>query len=391
MTLSTSSPDTKINVMLVDDSSIVRSFITNALKTENDINIISSVSNGEMAINSAKRNQPDIVLLDIEMPVMDGITALPEILKAAPKTKVIMCSTLTTRNAEITMKAFELGATECLAKPSNSAEIHGFDDFKSKLVNLVRSLGQRTKFSAGLQVNKPRDSSAPPANPATAQTPAAATPKPSSATQKAPATAETFTLRNNPTDYKGKPAILAIGSSTGGPQALFKMVRELKGIDIPIILTQHMPATFTKILADHITKQTGVTAVEAEQGMPLECGRIHIAPGGFHMVLEGTTEAPTLALTETPPENFCRPSVDPMIRSAIDLYGNKVLGVILTGMGQDGLPSCQSLVAAGGRVIAQDEDTSVVWGMPGAVATHNICSAVLPLEDIGPWIRKATG
>jgi len=201
---------------------------------------------------------------------------------------------------------------------------------------------------------------------------------------------KTIKLRNPQEGFSGKPDLLAIGSSTGGPNALFKLLTTLRGIDIPVVITQHMPPTFTKILADHIKQQTGLAAVEAEDGMPLVAGRIHVAPGGYHMLIDRKGATPVIKIDDGPMENFCRPAVDPMLRSAAKVFGNKIMTVILTGMGQDGMLGARDIVAAGGRVIAQDEATSVVWGMPGAVAIDGTCTTVLALDDIGPWLRKSS-
>ncbi|NBC96167.1 MAG: chemotaxis response regulator protein-glutamate methylesterase, partial [Deinococcus-Thermus bacterium] len=178
-------------------------------------------------------------------------------------------------------------------------------------------------------------------------------------------------------------------SSTGGPQALFDVVGHLAGVGLPILITQHMPATFTTILAEHLSRQCKVAASEAVDGEDLVAGRVYIAPGDWHMTVQrGTGGGPAIKLKQTPPENFCRPAVDPMLRSLVDLYGRDVLAIILTGMGHDGLAGCRQVVEAGGAVIAQDEASSVVWGMPGAVATAGLASAVLPVGEIGPSIRK---
>jgi two-component system chemotaxis response regulator CheB len=185
------------------------------------------------------------------------------------------------------------------------------------------------------------------------------------------------------------PDIIAIGSSTGGPQALFEVLSHLKGgIRQPILITQHMPATFTTILAEHITRQCGIPCSEAKDGEALVGGRIYLAPGDFHMVLATKGTGTVLSVNKEPPENFCRPAVDPMMRSIAKIFGKRALAIILTGMGQDGMRGCTELVAAGGLTIAQDEASSVVWGMPGAVATAGLCSAVMPLREIGPFIRK---
>ena len=186
------------------------------------------------------------------------------------------------------------------------------------------------------------------------------------------------------------PNVIAIGSSTGGPQALNKVFESLKGLPIrqPIFVTQHMPATFTALLAQHLGRASGRKCVEATDGMAVDAGTIYVASGGSHMTVAGEGGTPVVRLLQTPPENFCRPSVDPMLRSLIACYGPRILFVMLTGMGADGLNSAKDLVNAGGSVIAQDAETSVVWGMPGAVAQAGLCSAVLPLGEIGPFIQK---
>lgn len=352
-------PDLPIRVMLVDDSAIIRSLIARILEPHSDIKIVGSFSNGDQAVKAAATLKPDIVILDVEMPVMDGLTALPGILQASPGSRVVMCSTLTVRNAEITLRALSLGATECIGKPTSIGEIQGGQSFRENLLRIIRMLGTIPKSVA----------------------------------DSAPHPAPKISISTNQTDaafiYRGRPSLVAIGCSTGGPQALLKVLPALKNIPVPVIITQHMPATFTAILAQHLTKTTSLTVIEGQEEMPLEPGKAYIAPGGYHMTLAKSGFDKTfIALNTSPPVNFCRPSVDPMLDSATNIYGNRTLGVILTGMGHDGLDSCRRLVDAGGRVVAQDEATSVVWGMPGAVASENLCTAVLPLGEIGPWIAS---
>ena len=185
------------------------------------------------------------------------------------------------------------------------------------------------------------------------------------------------------------PDVIAVGSSTGGPQALFKLFGGLGGqVRQSILITQHMPATFTSLLASHISRASSMPCNEAEDGEAILPGRIYLAPGDYHMIAESGDSGKIVRLTKSEPENYCRPSADPMLRSLAALYGRRLLVIILTGMGSDGRKGAEAAVAAGGSVIAQDEDTSVVWGMPGAVATAGLCSAVLPLTDIAPYVRK---
>lgn len=374
---SSTSTQPPIRVMLVDDSAVIRGLITRVLEEDPQIKVVHSVGNGQLAVDSVAKINPDVLILDIEMPVMDGITALPLLIKQVPGLKVLMCSTLSLRNAEVTLKALQMGATDTIAKPTSAGNIvSSSDEFKSNLINLVKQIGrsQVRRFTGSPQA--PATGTAP----ATADAPAR---RPSNIV-----ISSDFKLRDIKTAYQGKPAIVAIGSSTGGPQALFDVLKGCTGLDVPIVITQHMPATFTAMLATHINQNTGIPAAEGKEGEVLQPGHIYVAPGGFHMEIVKEANGPTIRLNTNPPENFCRPSVDPMMRSVINVYGNKVLGVILTGMGYDGLASGKLLVEAGGRLFAQDEATSVVWGMPGAVASAGICHSVLPLPEIGPMIKR---
>jgi len=356
----------EIHVMLVDDSAVIRGGLTRILESKPHIKIVKSVADGQAALDALETATPHVVILDIEMPVMDGLTALPKIIEASPDTKVVMFSSLTEKGATATLKAFELGAVECVAKPSSSSDVGEGSAFQRQLVTLIEGL---------VPVDKRHDGDA--SQPASTPAPAA------------PDSSDSITLHKNPGAYLGKPKILAIGSSTGGPQALFEVLKHCNGFDIPIVITQHMPATFTRILAEHIQQQTGIEAHEGAEGMVVEAGKAYVAPGGLHMIFEEVDGQIKIKLDDGPQVNYCKPAVDPMFDSIINIHGQQVLGAILTGMGADGLGGGQTLVKANGRLIAQDEATSVVWGMPGAVAQAGICCEVLPLSDIGPWLKKA--
>lgn len=362
----------KIRVMLVDDSAVIRGFITKILEAEADISVVASCQNGQVAVSSITNADPDIIILDVEMPVMDGITAIPLLLQKDADARIVMCSTLTTQNGATTLKAMALGAIDCIAKPTSVQEIYGQDEFKTTLLSKIRLI------TSSNEKRKARRASSPAPAPTLRERATAAT--------LHPHLPKVVKLRPASEGWSGKPAIVAIGSSTGGPNALFKVLKHCTGFDVPIVITQHMPPTFTRILAEHIQSQTGIPAFEAAENMPLEAGKIYVAQGGLHMLL---TQDKKIHLDNGPMENFCRPAVDPMLRSLIPIYKDKILSVILTGMGQDGMRGSQGIAQAGGRVIAQDEATSVVWGMPGATALAGICSAVLPLDEIGPAIRKA--
>ena len=357
-----------IRVMLVDDSAVIRGFLTRFIESVPDIKVIASVSNGQMALNNIRKTSFDVIVLDIEMPVMDGLTALPFILKADPYVQVIIASTLTKENAIITMKAFQAGAAECLAKPTTQ-ELSGSNVFRDNLVEKIRTLGYLAK--------KKR----------------AAAPKPKKIEKAEVTTAKIlpptkkFTLRSE--IIKISPDVIAIGSSTGGPQALLQFFSELKGgVKQPIFITQHMPPTFTTILAEHITQRSSLKCKEAVEGDIVKGGDIYLAPGNFHMIVKKLNGKKIISLNQEEAENFCRPAVDPMLRSIVDTYGKKVLAIIFTGMGADGLKGCKQIDNAGGVVLAQDETTSTVWGMPGAVAMAGICTQVLPLGLMAKAVRE---
>jgi two-component system, chemotaxis family, protein-glutamate methylesterase/glutaminase len=344
-------------VMVVDDSAVIRTLLTRALEADPGIKVVASAGNGQRAIDVLSNADVDVVVLDIEMPVMDGITALPRLVAVRPGVQIVMASTLTRKNADISMRALAAGAADYIAKPG-STELRNAEDFNRELVGKVRALGQvarRRRGGAAVVVQRAR----PPVVPTLRQ----AVPHPAQ--------------------------VVVIGSSTGGPQALFQVLKAMPtDFPLPILIVQHMPPTFTSILAEHIAQSSGLPSAEGRDGEVIRVGRIYVAPGGIHMVVaaQGTTRI--LKLVDSPPENFCRPAVDPLWRSAAAVYGSACFAVMLTGMGQDGLKGAEAIVAAGGSVIAQDEATSVVWGMPGAVAKAGICSAVLPLSEISGFVRR---
>jgi two-component system chemotaxis response regulator CheB len=366
-----------IRVMLVDDSAVIRGLVTRFLESDPEIAVVASAGDGKRALDSLARHPVDIVILDIEMPVMDGLTALPRLVAAQPGIKVIVASTLTRRNAETSLKALAAGAVDYIAKPETG--LHSAEDFRRELLAKVKALGgaRRPATVGAAQVERsPRPE--PAARPVGRAVAAAALHAPPG---------QPIQLR---AASRERPEAIFIGSSTGGPQALNDLMKTLApGLTLPVLVTQHMPATFTTILAEHLSRQCGVAAAEAVDGEPIRAGRIYIAPGGYHMLVEaGADKQGRVRLNQDPPENFCRPAVDPMLRSAAATYRGRILTIILTGMGQDGLKGGRAVVEAGGTIIAQDEATSVVWGMPGAVATAGLCSAVLPLSELGAQARR---
>jgi len=379
-----SDPSGPYRVMICDDSAVIRGLITRSIEADPEIQVVTTVANGQLAINALSRFDVEVLILDIEMPVMDGLTALPKLIETRPDLQIIMASTLTRRNADISMQALAAGAADYLAKPTTTMALNAAADFKTQLVLKIKALGAARRKAAGQRAPSPvRRTEAPATAPHVTPTvrPIAATPRPSLISPKGP-----LSLRPPMTET---PEIVAIGSSTGGPQALFTVLSGLKpGIPQPILITQHMPATFTTILAEHIQRASGLPTVEASDGMPIQGGHVYVAPGDFHMVAESQGTQRVIRLLKTPPENFCRPSVDPMLRSLVKIYGKRIFTVILTGMGQDGLRGGEAVIAAGGSLIAQDEASSVVWGMPGAVAQAGLCSAVLPLLEIPAYVRR---
>ncbi len=342
--------------MVVDDSAVVRGYIVRILEAEPGIDVVATCANGQIAVQQAARLALDVIILDVEMPVMDGLTAVPKLLAVNPHARIVMASTLTQRNAGVSLEALARGAADYLPKPTTSG-ISTNTDFKRELLDKVFALGR----------SAPR--------PAAAPTPTAA--RASVRPVKAPTAIK---LR---TATPSRPQALVIGSSTGGPQALMALLSKLpSAVNVPVLIAQHMPATFTAILAQHIARAANRPCTEASNGTELRAGSIYLAPGDFHMEVARDGTSHVLRLNQAPPENFCRPSVDPLFRSAARLYGSDVCAVMLTGMGSDGLDGTRKLAAAGAPVIAQDEETSVVWGMPGAIATAGLCSAVLPLTQI---------
>ena len=358
-------------VMVVDDSAVIRGLLTRFLEEDPAIEVVASVPNGKVAIARAASEELDVVVLDIEMPVMDGLTALPKIIAAKPGIQVIMASTLTRQNAEVSLRALKQGAADYITKPSSSSELHSTDAFRRDLVGKVKALGE----AARTRVGEPRPAASRP-SPAPPQVRAAPPARP---------TAAAIRLRPAATL---PPKAIAIGSSTGGPQALIALLSELPPrTRLPIFITQHMPATFTTLLAEHIAKASGIPCSEGKDGEPVLDSPIYLAPGDFHMEVVADAGGPRLRLHQGPQENFCRPAVDPMLRSLAAIYGRHLLVIILTGMGMDGKRGSEVVVERGGSVIAQDEASSVVWGMPGAVATAGLCSSVLPLPEIAPYLR----
>lgn len=345
-----------VRVMLADDSAVVRGLVTRWVSAEPKLALAGIAVNGKQAVTLAASCKPDVIVLDIEMPEMDGLSALPHLLRAAPGARVLMSSTLTKRNAEISMRALNLGAADYVCKPDNSISLAGADGFHHELISKIVALGTaRVSRTSGAAAIAQR-----------AATPTA--------------------LRASSAQ---RPEILAIGSSTGGPQALMAVLKAIAPrADVPIVVTQHMPPTFTSILAEHLAKASGLPAAEGTDGAVLQRKRIYVAPGDRHMLIHRKGRDFVLGLSDGPPENFCRPAVDPMFRSLAAAAGPAALCLVLTGMGADGREGGKAIVAGGGTILAQDQATSVVWGMPGAVVEAGLAAGVYPLDRMGGEVLK---
>ncbi len=385
--------------MVVDDSVVVRGLIGRWIDQDPAMAVVASHRNGKLAVEDILRSNPDVVVLDVEMPEMDGLTALPLLLKQKANLVVVMASTLTRRNAEISLKCLSLGAADYIPKPETNSRVTTSDEFRHEVVEKVRALGQRARArgsrpavpAPGAPVQHEFRASRTPA-PGVVQPRISATAAPAAvraASSGRPA-AGSYTLR----PYSSvTPRVLVIGSSTGGPQALTQLFGTIgKSIGhLPVLVTQHMPATFTAILAEHLSKASGRRAAEGAHGEPLMPGRIYVAPGGKHMVVGRSGHDLVIQLNDLPPVNYCKPAVDPLFQSVVPYFGQAILGVVLTGMGHDGADGAKVIADSGGSVIAQDEESSVVWGMPGAVAQAGAAAEILPLDQIGAKIIRILG
>ncbi len=368
-----------IRVMIVDDAVVVRSLLARWVDAEPDMEVIASLRTGREAVAQIGRCDPDVVMLDIEMPELDGISALPLLLEKKRDLVVIMVSTFTRRSAEISLRALSLGAADYIPKPQSARETTTSTSFRRELIEKIRSLGH-PRFAP-----RPyrRDRTPRADLPLVGQQPLALR------LRKSPHDAEPALIHLRPF-AQVSPRALLIGSSTGGPQALTALVEKLPAaIDrAPVLITQHMPPTFTTVLAEHLSRIGARGAHEAEDGEPVLAGGIYVAPGGRHMRVVRAKDGIKIALGDDPAINFCKPAVDALFTSAAAVWGSATLAVVLTGMGSDGTRGAADIVAAGGSVIAQDEATSVVWGMPRSVAQAGLCSAVLPLDEIAPKVIR---
>lgn len=355
-----------IRVMIVDDSAVVRGLVSRWIEEEPGLKVVACHANGKLAVEDVAHSAPDIVLLDIEMPVMDGLEALPLLLRARDELRVLMVSTLTRRNAEISFKALALGALDYVPKPDSNREVTTSLDFRREVIRKIKSLGRARTQRAGLGEGAPVVVG-----------------------DAAPGeTRRRLIFRKRPFSLV-PPRVIVIGSSTGGPQALASLLGASSPSlsRVPVVVAQHMPPVFTGVLAERLARASGRETKEGVQGEALEPGTIYVAPGNHHMTVVHAAR-PTLRVGQEPPVHFCRPAVDPLFASVAATFGPAALGIVLTGMGHDGAAGARAIAEAGGSVIAQDEASSVVWGMPGAAAAVGACAAVLPLAEIADTVAK---
>ncbi len=345
----------KLRVLVVDDAVVVRRLVSDALNADPELEVCGTASNGKLALDLLPQLAPDAVTLDVEMPELDGLSTLKELRKKWPRLPVIMLSALTEKGASVTLDCLAAGASGYVTKPAGVGSMAAaVERVRGELAPMLKALCQR-KSPGGSSLSQ----------------------RPMVARPKVPGVA------------RPNAEIVAIGVSTGGPNALAEVIPALPAtLGVPVVVVQHMPPVFTRLLAERLASKSAVPVSEAIDGETLRPGHVYIAPGDFHMTLHRHGNDVRIALNQEPPENSCRPAVDPLFRSVSALYGGKCLGVVLTGMGKDGLRGCEVMREQGAQILAQDEETSVVWGMPGFVAREGLADEVLPLSRVAPEIVR---
>jgi two-component system, chemotaxis family, protein-glutamate methylesterase/glutaminase len=348
---------TKIRVLIVDDSVVIRRLLTDVLADDSTLEVAGVAANGHIALAKLDRVNPDVVILDVEMPEMNGLQTLVALRARRPRLPVIMFSTMTARGTESTIEALTLGANDYITKPANLGSLAlAKEQVREQLAPRIRALCRPAAVVPSVRTTSPNATSA------------------------------------RPRPGFGPIDVVCIGVSTGGPNALAALLPELPAdFPVPILIVQHMPPLFTTFLANRLNARSRIQVSEASAGAKLGPGIAMLAPGDWHMELERSRDAALVRVHQGPQENSCRPAADVLFRSVVSAYGDRVLAVMLTGMGQDGLRGCEMVKDAGGQVIVQDEATSVVWGMPGYVAQAGLADRVLPLDQIAGEILRRAG
>jgi len=370
-------PMRRIRVMIVDDVAIVRRLVADALSVDPELQVVGMAANGREALAKIPSLAPDLIILDYEMPEMDGLETLRELKRSGSRVRVVLFSTYTRHGAKATLDALWLGADDYATKVSASDLVAASRCVQTELIPKIKALCP------------PDDAPAPAVALPPAEMLVPAGPPPA---VRATATRAREILGDRASGRSAAPGrteIIAIGASTGGPRALATLLEFLpRDLAAPIVIVQHMPPLFTRSLAERLDGGTPLRCAEGEDGAVLTPGTVWIAPGNWHMCVAREGSATVLRLTGDPPENSCRPAADPLFRSVADVYGAGALGVVLTGMGQDGLRGAERIKQRGGAILVQDEASSVVWGMPGAVAKAGLADRILPVRDIAAEIAR---
>lgn len=357
-------------MLVVDDSVVVRGILGRAVDAEPDMRVVTTATNGRDALDALRQQRVDIVLLDMEMPVMDGMTALPLIVAQHPSVRVIVTTAANQHSATITMRALARGAVDFVHKPSTrTGGVGGVETAAAEIVARIRAIA-----SGAGRAPAPGEGSRQSGNP--------------------PAAGALSEPRDSADESVPAPQVLAIAASTGGPNALAAIISALPGdFPLPVLVTQHMPPVFTTMFAQRLAREGRLPCEEARDGDVLRGGQVYVAPGDRHLLVRpvGALRVPTIRITDDPPENHCRPAADPMFRSVAQAFGSGSLAIVLTGMGDDGRQGCAAIADAGGRVVVQDEATSVVWGMPGSVVAAGIPCRILPLPAIAAHVTALCG
>ena len=351
----------KLRCLVVDDSTIFRKVVRDVLNEHPEIEVVGVAPDGMAAVDRIRDLKPDLLTLDIEMPNLDGLGVLRKIKELNLPTDAIMLSAFTAQGAKTTTTALGLGAFDFILKPSSSNPQESVNQLKRDLIPKVDAFLQKKRYT-----------------------------KPAPSLPTKPQAPQKSTVSVSPKESLCRPSVIVIGVSTGGPQALTQVIPMLpETLSVPVVIVQHMPPLFTKSLAEDLDNRSKLSVYEAQSGQRIEAGGVYIAPGGNHLKLGGTLTGPIALLTEDPPERNCRPAVDYLFRSAAKMYGQRTLGIVMTGMGDDGTNGSRAIREVGGSIVAQDESSCVVYGMPQSVVNNNLANKVVPLQQIASLITNS--